>query len=325
MPLPKKLFTALDLPVTRALLRDAGLTFVDIGGRGSALDPLLTLAPFARYVVSEPDAAEARRLESSLPREAEWQGVTVFDRAIASREGEVTLRLTAEPGMSSLLDPDPAVTETFPLASKFEVSSRVTVPAVPLDMAASRYAFEDAAFLKLDTQGTELDILQSGPQLVAGLLGVFTEVSFRPFYRNQALFADVDAYLRGAGFSLCSMNRTLLRRARFRPALYSRRMVTWAHCLYLREPASLLGHPGAARRLARLLGLSLAFQHFDLAFETAAAGARAGFDVDAVALESEIECASQLSLRYLRHKLATASPAADGLTASSARDKSHRD
>jgi len=54
------------------------LKFIDIGGRGSAFYPVLTLAPFANYFVSEPDAAEADALAERLPLEAPWRSVTLM-------------------------------------------------------------------------------------------------------------------------------------------------------------------------------------------------------------------------------------------------------
>lgn len=180
--------------------------------------------------------------------------------------------------MSSLLEPDRSVTRQYCLDSKFEVVSVVKVATLPLDEAASRYGFSDATFLKLDTQGSELDILQSGPRLVGGsLLGVHVETNFHRFYKRQSLFADVDTHLRSQGYELFSLNRTLLRRSGYRESLYSRRVVAWAHCLYLREPETLLSTDGDARRhqLSRLLGLAMVFKFYDVALEAVEVAARA--------------------------------------------------
>lgn len=200
-----------------------------------------------------------------------------------------------------------------------------------LDHAASRYGFEEAAFLKLDTQGTELDILHSGQRLITSLLGVYLEVSFQPFYSGQPVFHDVDAYLVQQGFTLRALNRTMLRRAGYRATIYSKRDVTWAHCLYLREPAAIAGDGGAAQRpLARLLGLTVAFQYFDLAMEIAAMLGRDGLGAaDAQQLVREIERASEISHRHLAWKReeSDADPkrAAAALLAASLRDKSQID
>ena len=257
-------------PVLAALFDRADLAFVDVGGRGSGLKNLLSLAPYASYFVSEPDTAEARRLAEVLPAEQSWRRVTVFAEALASRRGDATLRLTAKAGLSSLLEPDPEVTGRYFNGSKFTVERTETVPAIPLDDAAVQYGFADACFLKLDTQGTELDIMRSGPRLMSGpVLGVYLEANFQPFYKGQGVFADVDVYLRGQGLSLCSLNRTGLRRTGYRERVHSKRVITWAHCLYLREPLSLgrRGDEAARRDLPRLLALAIAFQFYDHVFE----------------------------------------------------------
>src|SRR5258707_15700586 len=56
-------------------------------------------------------------------------------------------------------------------------------------------------FLKLDTQGADLDILRGAGPLLDGCLGVEVEVMFAPLYDGQPLFADVDSYLRSRGFT----------------------------------------------------------------------------------------------------------------------------
>jgi len=129
VPTHKKIFAALDLPVLAALLGDAGLKFVDIGGRDAAFQGLVPLASLAHYYVSEPDVAEAKRLRELLPRVTPWRSVTVIDRAMASRPGEASLHLTSSPGMSSLLEPNPEVTRRYCLAHKYGVQSVVNVPA----------------------------------------------------------------------------------------------------------------------------------------------------------------------------------------------------
>jgi FkbM family methyltransferase len=309
-------------PGVMALLGRAGLTFVDIGGRGAAMGQLLPLAPIGRYVTCEPDVDEARRLAEAMAAENLWRAVTVVTEAIASRRGEATLYLTHQLGMSSLLEPDPDVAKHIYLSQKFGVARTVTVPVIPLDDAAAQYGFTDACFLKIDTQGTELDILQSGPRLLReSVVGVYVECNFRPFYKHQSLFADVDAHLRQHGFSLFTMSRANLRRTGYRPALYSRRITTWSHCLYLREPDTLAA-AGLAPALPRLLALALAFHHYDLAFEIVDALRDAGqlSGAEAGPLTAEIEAVAAFTTSVLGRKAAR-HESADALRAADFRDR----
>jgi FkbM family methyltransferase len=319
----------LNLPTLAALLTRVNIKLVDIGGRDKAMPRLIPLAPFADYYTCEPDMEEAERLRIRLPQACPWRTVTVMTEAIAAREGRTDLHLTQQPGMSSLLEPDPAVAGRYCLASKFQVASVTTVPAITLDDAAARYGFQEACFLKADTQGTELDILRSGRTLLTtSLLGVYVETNFHPFYREQSLFADVDTYLRRHDFSLFGLYRTMLRRASYRASLYSRRVVVWAHCLYFREPETLLATdtPAAALRVARLLGLALAFQHYDLAFEIVETGRHAKlFPEDEWSrVTEEVESFVSFQTRRLVRKAEVAGTAA-ALMARAIRDDRHRE
>jgi FkbM family methyltransferase len=322
----KKVFATLELPVLTRLIRDAALKFIDVGGRGKAFSPLLPLASFADYYVAEPDDAEARRLVDQLPRQAPWRSVTVVPKAIANSADVRSLYITDKPGMSSLLEPDSRLTQRYYLGKKFGVTNVVQVPTIPLDSAASQYGFADATFLKIDTQGTELEVLQSGRQLLPSLVGIHTESMFQPFYKKQPLFADIDGFLRQAGFELVTLNRTMLRRAAYRRAVYSKREIAWAHCLYLRDATTLVAVPGASlKQIGRLLALAVAFQQFDLAFDIVSVVRSAGFldDTESRQLDQDIERCAVYATRHVVRKAGSDGVAA--LMAGSFRDKSQFD
>jgi len=61
---------------------------------------------------------------------------------------------------------------------------------------------ERVAAIKLDTQGSELSIMRGGERFLAKCSLVDIEVEFNPIYRRQALFCDVDRFLRDRGFVL---------------------------------------------------------------------------------------------------------------------------
>jgi len=257
-----------------SLLSRANFKLVDIGARGGAMPQLSVLAPFSHYFACEPDGHEAQRLNSLIRDGAAWKDVTVFSEAIASTGNEATLHICKQPGLSSLLRPNLDVTKKFYDDDRYDICNDLVVPTISLDCAAKRYGFEDACFLKLDTQGTELDILRSGAKLLSNaVIGVHVEVEFHTFYHDQPLFADVDTYLRSQGFSLFDLQRTLIRRASYRSDLYSRRQVGWAEALYFHEPSDLnISDDFTAVKCAQLLGLVIAFEQFDLAFELITSG-----------------------------------------------------
>jgi hypothetical protein len=57
-------------------------------------------------------------------------------------------------------------------------------------------------FIKLDTQGTEFDILEGATRVLSErCVAAVIEVSFCELYKNQKLFSDVEKLMRGHGFS----------------------------------------------------------------------------------------------------------------------------
>ncbi len=259
--------------MVRAAFEDAGLKIVDVGARPlPKKDPpdLKNLAPFAHLFAFEPNLEAAEELESAGHRSL-WREVTVVPKAVSSREGDATLYQTSAPGGSSLLEPDPEVLSRFRFADALSVVSQTKVPTISLDSAAVEYGFEDACFVKLDTQGTELDILRSGRQLLErSVVGVFIESNFHPFYKGQSLFADNDEYLRRNGFFLIELSVSSRRGRGFRREVRSSSLAGWSDGLYLRDPAELASRPEseAAKLLLRYVLIALAHNHFDLVLAT---------------------------------------------------------
>jgi FkbM family methyltransferase len=59
--------------------------------------------------------------------------------------------------------------------------------------------------LKVDVQGAELLVFRGGANMLGDVLVIQTEVEFVPLYKEQPLFADVDAFLRARGFQFHRM------------------------------------------------------------------------------------------------------------------------
>jgi hypothetical protein len=72
--------------------------------------------------------------------------------------------------------------------------------------------------IKLDTQGTELDILHGAGRLLSQVLAIEIEVEFVHIYKGQPLFTDVDLFMRNQGFSLRALRRTYWRIGKNHPA-----------------------------------------------------------------------------------------------------------
>jgi len=250
---------------------------LDVGARGGPLPRLNVLAPFSHLFLCEPDIVEAERIGEKLRRKNFWQSVTMIPEALAEKQGSVILHMTEKAGLSSLFEPNPSFVRTYCVpcgapevpwlvsARRWEVVDRIKVPAITLDEAAEKYGIDGITFLKLDTQGTELAILQGGvKRVLPSVLAILVEMEFVSVYRQQPLFSEVHMFLENHGFRVMGFRNAELRRFTNIRIPYSQGEVGWTHALYFRERKE----DGTALRASEITGLipyAIAFEYFDYA------------------------------------------------------------
>jgi FkbM family methyltransferase len=109
-----------------------------------------------------------------------------------------TLNICRAPGMTSLFEPDPAKLGLFnDMEGIGEVTGRVVVETHKLDDIVE---IERLDFLKMDIQGGELAVFQSGTAKLSEAVAIQVEVSFITIYKNQPALGDIDLELRRQGF-----------------------------------------------------------------------------------------------------------------------------
>ncbi len=176
--------------------QDIRIKAIDIGANPIDGDPpyaTLLRAGQAEVVGFEPDAAALASLDARKGPHERY-----FPHAVGDG-GRHTLRVCQAPGMTSLLEPDPATLALFHGFPDWgRVLERVELDTVRLDDVPETAG---ADLLKLDIQGAELMVLRHATARLAEALVVQAEVEFLPLYQGQPLFADVDAFLRGQGFA----------------------------------------------------------------------------------------------------------------------------
>lgn len=81
-----------------------------------------------------------------------------------------------------------------------EVSEITPVKVTTLDAYATAHNIQDAKLLKIDTQGSELDVLIGAANLLASIEYVYTEVQFVALYEGAPLWTDLIRYMWGQQF-----------------------------------------------------------------------------------------------------------------------------
>jgi hypothetical protein len=150
-----------------------------------------------------------------------------------------------------------------------------------------------AEIIKLDTQGTEYEILEGAAAALASETTlVLTEVAFCEIYRGQKRFSEVEQFLRAKGFSFYGFG-PLHRRSRKlidkRSTMTAERLL-YADAHFFRDPLDMAPATGDRRRVEALgfVGAVL-LGYYDFALELAKYGrALTSNELERTALERMI-------------------------------------
>ncbi len=265
------------------------LVLVDIGARGGLRKNWRAAAPFLHYVGFEPEADEFARLAAGNAR----PGRTVLNVALHNAAGRIRLHVAREGGLSSIFEPDRAFLDAFPQAARWDIVSTREVEADTLDHQITAAGIPAPDFIKVDTQGSELFILQGAEHaLAASLVGVEVEVAFSAMYKDQPYFGDVDRVLRERGYVLFDLRPCYWKRTAGQSLGGPRGQIVWGDALYFRPSAALrpavdaLAPAEGRAKVLKAISIALLYGYADLALETAQAF-RTTLGHDAVALVEE--------------------------------------
>jgi FkbM family methyltransferase len=258
-------------------LAAAPIGFVDVGARGGVHALVAPLARHTAVLGFEPDEEACEEINRSAQSgKLPWAQLKCMPIALADRRGPATLYLCSAPTNHSLLPVNQAFAQRYNMV-KFEQTGTFPLSTERLDdVLFGPLANEGhwGEFIKLDTQGTELEILEGAPRTLAErTVAVFIEVEFCPIYSAQKLFSEVELALRAKGFTFFGFHST---HERARKVLDKRRYtgrerLLHADAVFFKDPL-----PGATatatvsqRGRHVLFACALLLGYFDYALEIA--------------------------------------------------------
>jgi len=182
-----------------AVWLDEPLVVVDVGARWGVGERWRRFGPRVRVVGFDPDEEECARLAATEPDDGM---VTYVAAALAAQAGAKTLHTTVEPACSSLYPPIEELVVRRPELGVIRPAGTKQVRLETLDGWLATSDIEGVDVLKLDTQGSELGVLEGAEQALESVRLLEIEVEFNELYSGQPLFGDVDRFLRDRGFVL---------------------------------------------------------------------------------------------------------------------------
>jgi len=168
------------------------ITFVDIGARGGIKQKWRLIRDQLKVVCFEPNPEE----QENLRKQVWWEDAVIIPSGLWCVKGTINLYITENPGLTSVYKLSPKMVGRLS-ANDFKVVKTIRMPVNTLDSYDLK-----PDFIKLDTQGSELEILKGAEESLKTTTCIECEVEFEEVYDGQGLFCDIHAFLLARGFTL---------------------------------------------------------------------------------------------------------------------------
>jgi FkbM family methyltransferase len=148
-------------------------------------------------ILVEPDRMEAKKLQSQYPK------AQMIPYALGNKNGQVDFNVSLSQSCSSVLKPNYAVLDRFPVKKYFEIIKTIPIDIYRLDEKLVEMNISDRLnFVKIDVQGFEFEVLEGFGYLLDDVLCIELETHLVPIYENEKTLTEINNYLSERGFYL---------------------------------------------------------------------------------------------------------------------------
>lgn len=243
------------------LKHDEKFGLVDIGAQGKTLPPWGNIEKSLQVIGFEPVEEECNKLCKDYPEHK------YYPFGLFSHKGEVDFFVTKGSQFSSIYEPIEAVFKSTGKLASIVPWRKIKVPVTTLDDVLLKDAHKlELDLLKVDTQGSEYDILLGGKEVLKNFVGVVSECYFTPHYHGQKVFSDVYNLMRDLGFTFVDFTTLSYWRTEIgRELNYPFGRVMACDALFIRNDIlEKKSHEAAYRKAALILS---AYKQYDVAYE----------------------------------------------------------
>lgn len=175
-------------------------TVLDVGANRGQFALEIRKCGFKGRIISfEPLETEYRFLSNRRSKDAKWQ---VENYALGDLPSQLVLN-AAKPGFSdfsSFLSPSEFGNQVF--SSDHKAAEHLVTIKTLKEVWKSLSLSSQRIFLKTDTQGYDLKVLDGAGPYLENVMGIMIELSFRRLYDKQPQIEEILPFLRARGFLL---------------------------------------------------------------------------------------------------------------------------
>ncbi len=205
--------------------------------------------------------------------ENQTKNLDKFNSILWSSEVEKEFYFNTGNQTSSLFKPNYKILNYYPDIERFDIDYSKKIKTTTLDRVLPNNTICD--FLKLDVQGSELEILKGVEEkLKDELVGLEIEIHFTEIYKEQPLFSEVDTYIRNKyKLNVWDLNsQYFLFKNISKNNFNNKGRLMWADALYLRSVENIdewimkFDEEKAKQKILSLIGVSISYGYFDYVY-----------------------------------------------------------
>ena len=183
------------------LLGEKKLVALDVGAQGGFFNASIFSEKYNFFfdpIVVEPIPEEAKKLKD--------KNYKVISKGLWSKNSNKILYVLGKrPGSSSMYKPNPSVLSLYDFKEKdfpiFDITDEIDIECTTIKESLNKFKVNNLDFLKIDTQGSELEILKGMGEYFPLLMKI--EAQIIPMYENVPSWSELLNYLQKINYMTC--------------------------------------------------------------------------------------------------------------------------
>lgn len=244
------------------ILNNNSIYIADVGASGGLNKRWEKDCFNVKGVLFEPDPDSFKALTKNQNSD-----LIYINSALSNVKKEVSLNICKWREASSIFEPNFDILKNFVDPERFEVIDKIILETERLDVLLKDTPIKELDFIKLDTQGSELEILKGCENNLDKIIGIEVEVEFIEIYKNQPLFENVHEYIISRGFTLFDLKKTFWKKNHYFHNIEKGQLI-YADALYFKTPESILKIENISKeKVVKSIFIYLAYGYLSLSEE----------------------------------------------------------